>query len=184
MDLGLIGLTVEMPIVVDFKQDLRFAVNVVPKDYRSFFVTPAVRANLFPESGISPWVSVGGGVGYFNESSTLEAGGTNPGKTGTASGIFQVGGGLDVRLFRTLSLRGQVRDLLGRPRAECGHGKDTSAQLLCRGRSGLALLISDAERLKSLHITPAVAARRRWSHRATRARTTASSIPRTNSAGV
>jgi hypothetical protein len=124
MDLGVIGLTVEMPIVVDFKQDLRFAVNVVPKDYRSFFVTPAVRANLFPESGISPWVSVGGGVGYFNESSTLEAGGTNPGKTGTATGIFQVGGGLDVRLFRTLSLRGQVRDFFsGVPELNVDTGK-------------------------------------------------------------
>jgi hypothetical protein len=124
MDLGLIGLTLEVPAVVNFKQDLRFAVNVVPKDYRSFFVTPAVRANLFPESGISPWVSAGGGLGYFNESSTLEFGGPNPGKTGTTTGIFQVGGGLDVRLFRTLSLRGQVRDFFsGVPELNVDTGK-------------------------------------------------------------
>jgi hypothetical protein len=74
------------------------------------FVTPAVRANVFPHSGLSPWVSAGGGFGHFSENSTLEFGGTNPGKTGTTTGVFQIGLGLDVNLFRSLSLRGEVRD--------------------------------------------------------------------------
>ena len=59
MDLGIAGLTFEVPFVINFKQDLRFALNLVPKDYRSFFVTPSIRANVFPHSGISPWVSAG-----------------------------------------------------------------------------------------------------------------------------
>jgi hypothetical protein len=54
MDLGIAGLTFEVPFVITFTQDVRFAVNLVPKDYRSFFVTPSIRANIFPHSGISP----------------------------------------------------------------------------------------------------------------------------------
>ena len=57
MDWGIASLTFEVPFVINFKQDLRFAVNLVPKDYRSFFVTPSIRANVFPHSGISPWLA-------------------------------------------------------------------------------------------------------------------------------
>ena len=111
-DFGIAGLTFEVPFVVNFREDLVFQLNLVPKDYRSFFVTPALRANLFPGSGISPWVSAGGGIGHFGENSMLEFGGPNPGKTGTTTGVFQIGGGLDVKLFRSVSLRGQVRDFV------------------------------------------------------------------------
>jgi len=54
MDLGIAGLTFEVPFVINFKQDLRFALNLVPKDYRSFFVTPSIRANVFPTAGFHP----------------------------------------------------------------------------------------------------------------------------------
>jgi hypothetical protein len=124
MDLGIVGLTFEVPFVVNFKQDVHYDVNLVPKDYQSFFVTPAIRANIFPHNGLSPWVSAGGGVGHFRENSTLEFGGTNPGKTSTTTGVFQVGLGLDVRLFRSLSLRGEVRDFYsGVPELNVDTGK-------------------------------------------------------------
>ena len=124
IDLGLVGLTGELPFVVNFKQDIHFDVNLVPKDYKSFFITPSIRANVFPHAGLSPWVSVGGGFGYFKENSTLEFGGTNPGKTGTTSGVLQIGLGLDVRLFRTLSLRGEMRDFYsGVPQLNVDTGK-------------------------------------------------------------
>jgi hypothetical protein len=72
LDLGLVGLTGEVPFVVNFKQNVHYDLNLVPKDYKSFFVTPSIRANLFPDNGLSPWVRVGGGVGYFKESSSLD----------------------------------------------------------------------------------------------------------------
>ena len=116
LDLGIVGLTFETPLVVNFDESVHFDVNLVPKNYQSFFVTPSIRANLIPGSGLSPWVSAGGGVGHFKENSVLEFGGANPGKTGTTTGVFQLGAGLDVRLFRSLSLRGEVRDFfLGYP---------------------------------------------------------------------
>lgn len=124
MDLGLAGLTFEVPFVINFKQDVHFDLNVVPKDYQAFFVTPAIRANLFPHAGLSPWVSAGGGFGHFSENSTLEFGGTNPGKTGTTTGVFQVGVGLDVNVLPILSVRGEMRDFYsGVPELNVDTGK-------------------------------------------------------------
>jgi hypothetical protein len=124
LDIGLVGLTAEVPLVVNLKENVHYELNLIPQDYRSFFVTPSLRANLFPDNGISPWVSVGGGFGYFKESSTLEFGGPNPGKTGTTSGVFQIGGGLDVKILSRLSLRGQVRDFFsGVPQLNLDTGK-------------------------------------------------------------
>lgn len=124
IDFGLVGLTGEVPFVVDFNQKVHYDVNLVPKDYKSFFVTPSVRANFFPSNGISPWVSVGGGFGYFKENSSLEFFGSNPGKTGTTSGVFQAGVGLDVKLFSRVSVRGEARDFYsGVPQLNVDIGK-------------------------------------------------------------
>ncbi|MGA9799684.1 MAG: hypothetical protein WBQ68_11795 [Terriglobales bacterium] len=124
MDLGLLSLTGEVPLVVNVGENVHYDVNLVPKDYKSFFVTPALRANLFPDNGLSPWVSLGGGFGYFKENSTLEFGGPNPGKTGTTTGILQIGAGLDVKLFSRFSVRGEVRDFYsGIPQLNLDTGK-------------------------------------------------------------
>ena len=124
MDLGIVGLTAEVPFVVNLDENVHYNLNLVPKDYKSFFVTPSLRANLFPGSGISPWVSAGGGFGYFKENSSLEFGGTNSGETGTTTGIFQMGVGLDVKLFSRLSLRGEARDFYsGVPQLNVDIGK-------------------------------------------------------------
>ena len=71
----LLSLALEVPFVVNPDQDLHAAHNRIPKKYASFFVTPAVRLNVFPDQGVSPWVSFGGGFGHFGESSTLSLGG-------------------------------------------------------------------------------------------------------------
>jgi hypothetical protein len=110
LDLGIAKLTIEVPLVANFNQDAKIPVNLIPKSYGAFFITPSIRANLFPTGLFSPWVSVGGGVGRFNESSTLEFGGTNPGPRGTTTGVFQAGIGLDLRILKSFSLRGEVRD--------------------------------------------------------------------------
>ena len=81
----------------------------MPSNYKSYFVTPSVRANVFATTAISPWISVGGGIGHFSPSSDLEFGGRSPAKS-TTNGVFQMGIGLDVRIIRKLSVRGEVRD--------------------------------------------------------------------------
>jgi hypothetical protein len=97
-------------------------------------VTPAARLNLFSGQGVSPWVSVGGGFGHFSESSTLLFGGANTGTTGTNTGVFQAGFGLDVKIFRNFSLRGEGRDFWsGVPQLNVNTGKSRQHNIFAGG---------------------------------------------------
>ena len=74
------------------------------------FITPGVRVNLFPNTLVSPWVAGGGGFGHFSTSKTgvfnvLKV----PGHSST-TGVFQFGFGVDVKVWRSLKFRGEIRD--------------------------------------------------------------------------
>jgi hypothetical protein len=99
----------EIPAVFNLDEDLNSGSDVVPKDYRQIFVTPSARFNLFPITAVSPWISIGGGFGYFSENNNLLYYGSNPGCSST-SGVLQIGVGLDVRVWRRFSIRGGGRD--------------------------------------------------------------------------
>jgi len=102
----------EVPVAYNIDEDLNagaFGAAVVPFDYKALFVTPAARVNLFPTTAVSPWVSLGAGFGHFSEGNSLVFGGTNPGKS-TTNFVLEGGLGLDVRVWKRLSIRGGVRD--------------------------------------------------------------------------
>jgi hypothetical protein len=132
---GFLSLALEVPFVVNPDEDLHAAQNVIPKQYSSFFVTPAARLNVFSNQAVSPWVSFGGGFGYFRESSTLEfAGLPNPGKTGTTTSALQAGLGLDVKIFDRFSLRGEARDFWsGVPQLNVNTGKNRQHNIFAGG---------------------------------------------------
>jgi len=119
------ALSLEVPFVVNVDQDLHAALpNRIPESYKSFMATPAARLNLFPTTAVSPWFSGGGGFAHFIESSNLLFVGTNPGKTGTTTGALQLGAGLDVKLFKTFTVRGEFRDFwTGVPQLNVNTGK-------------------------------------------------------------
>jgi hypothetical protein len=134
MDGEVLSLALEVPFIANVDEDLHAAQNVVPKEYSSYFVTPAARLNVFPEQAVSPWISFGGGFGHFSESSTLEFGGSNPGQTGTTTSALQAGIGLDVRIFGKFSLRGEVRDLWsGVPELNVNTGKSRQHNVFVGG---------------------------------------------------
>jgi len=83
--------------------------SVVPQQLKKTFVTPAARVNFFPTTAVSPWVSFGAGFGHITQSDQLVYGGTNPGKS-TTSAVIEAGFGLDVKVWKQLSIRGEVRD--------------------------------------------------------------------------
>jgi hypothetical protein len=107
------AISAEVPAAFNLDEDLNAGGPVVPVDYQQIFVTPSVRATLFPETKVTPWVSFGGGFGRFSENKNLLYYGTNPGGSST-SGVIQGGLGLDVspfgRRMRHFSIRGEVRD--------------------------------------------------------------------------
>jgi len=132
---GFVSLALEVPFVVNPDEDLHAALpNRIPEQYASYFVTPAARFNLFSGQGVSPWVSVGGGFGHFSESSSLLFGGANTGNTGTSTGVFQAGVGLDVRIFGHFSLRGEGRDFWsGVPQLGLNTGKSRQHNIFAGG---------------------------------------------------
>jgi hypothetical protein len=108
---ALLSLSLEVPFVFNPDEDLHAALpSRIPEAFRSYFVTPAARLNVFSGSAVSPWVSVGGGFGHFSQSSNLLFGGKNTSNNGTTTGVFQAGAGLDVTLIRRFSLRAEARD--------------------------------------------------------------------------
>ena len=121
---GFASVFLELPAVVNVNEKLNTGLNLIPENFKSYFVTPAARLNVLSDTAISPWVSLGGGYGHFSESSTLVFGGPNPGKTGTSTGVLQAGVGLDVRTFDRFSLRGEARDFWsGVPQLNVDTGK-------------------------------------------------------------
>lgn len=136
ISLEVLSLALEIPFVANPDEDLHLHTSPVSASYRSYFVTPAARLNLFSNQGVSPWISAGGGFAYFSKHFT-------PGfsTAGNSTGVLQIGGGLDVRLIRRFTLRGEVRDFWsGVPQSNVITDTSRTTQSLCRRRRRLALL--------------------------------------------
>ena len=134
---GVFDVSVEVPAIFDPSQKLHFGGLDTPRSFSSYFITPSARLNVFPEGGFSPWVSVGAGFGHFSYSSNLESGQPNPNKSGSTTGAFQIGIGLDVRIIHSVYLRGEAREInSGEPRLNVNTGKSRYYNLF--GGAGLA----------------------------------------------
>ncbi|HYU46940.1 MAG TPA: hypothetical protein VEK84_12300 [Terriglobales bacterium] len=107
---SLFALYGELPVAIYPRMDLNTEQNVIPKDIGALFIAPSARLNFFPGQGISPWVSAGGGYGRFREASQLNFFGSNPGPTGSNTGVIQLGAGLDVWPWRGWGFRLEARD--------------------------------------------------------------------------
>jgi len=123
-DAGLFSLALEVPFVVNADEDVHAYTNPF-LGYRSYFVTPAARLNVFPDLAVSPWVSFGGGFGHFSGNS-----GSGLSTAGTTTGALQGGLGLDVRIFGHFSLRGEAREFWsGVPQLNVTTGKSRQYNL-------------------------------------------------------
>lgn len=129
------SLSLEVPFVINIDQDLHAALpNEVPESYKSFMATPAARVNLFPTTAVSPWISGGGGFAHFSESSNLLFVGKNTGSKGTTTGAVELGAGLDIKLLKNFSLRGEFRDFwTGVPQLNVNTGKSHQHNYLVGG---------------------------------------------------
>jgi len=118
-------LSLEVPFVVNLDEDLHAALpNHIPESYKSFFATPAARVNFFHTTAVSPWLSFGGGFAHYSESSNLLFGAGNTGERGTTTGALEAGAGLDIKAFKSFSIRGEFRDFwTGMPQLNVVTGK-------------------------------------------------------------
>ncbi len=107
---GIFGLSVEVPFAAVIDMDLNVTRNLIPENYKAFYIAPSARLNLFPDQGVSPWVSFGGGYAHYKMAGHLIFGGPNPGPTSTNTGVLQFGTGLDVWPWHSWGLRLEARD--------------------------------------------------------------------------
>jgi hypothetical protein len=107
---GIFGLYAEVPVSFCPKMNLNYRYNLIPANYKSLFVTPSVRLNIFSGQGFTPWVSAGGGYGRFFESSNLIWGTPNLGPSATNTFAVQFGAGLDAWFWHRFGARLEVRD--------------------------------------------------------------------------
>jgi hypothetical protein len=125
------SLSGEVPMLFLPHERVRFIGSLTPDSYRSYLLTPSLRANFLPHTYLSPWGSAGVGIGHFTSGSNLEfRGGPNPGETGSTGVVIQFGAGLDVRITRRLALRTEIRDYWsGVPQLNVDTGKSRQNNL-------------------------------------------------------
>jgi len=123
LNTGVFRITLEVPAVFNPNEKLHFGGLNTPSSFASYFVTPSARVTLLPSGAVAPWISIGGGFGHFSLSSRLDSGQPNP-QSGSTTGVFQLGLGLDVRIIHSLYLRGEVREFnSGEPQLNVNTGK-------------------------------------------------------------
>ena len=104
-------LSIEIPFIASPAFTVLTPGNMLPLEYASLYLTPAVRVTLLPRAPVSVWGSLGGGYARYSESKLREDRSPNPGQRDTNAGALEYGGGVDVRGFGWLGFRGEVRDV-------------------------------------------------------------------------
>lgn len=112
----LVQLYVDVPLVVATKSTFtEFAPVLCPittpncsfrNSYRSFFFTPGLKVALGVPL-IHPYLVAGAGLAHYNVTN-----GTTFGNDSSNKFAWEVGGGVDMKIFPYLSLRGEVRDFI------------------------------------------------------------------------
>ncbi|MFN0107299.1 MAG: outer membrane beta-barrel protein [Blastocatellia bacterium] len=90
---------------------------VLPKSYSSLFFTPGLKLQLFPGSGLSPYVAAGLGMGRYSGDAQTSTGQTVQGDQANTTWAFNYGAGVDLNIVKNFGLRGEIRDFItGKPK--------------------------------------------------------------------
>ena len=106
-----VGVSIEVPFIASPAFDVTTAGRSLPKEYASLYLTPGVRVTLLPRGVVSVFGAAGAGYARYSESKLRVDDSANPAQRDTNTDAIQFGGGLDVRAFRWLGFRAEVRDV-------------------------------------------------------------------------
>ena len=98
------GVYLEVPFLAGFSNQRTLTTPFGGvQNYKSLYITPGIKVKLLPAFPLSPYLAAGIGVAHFN--SAVYSGSEN-------DFAVDVGGGLDMKVFPYVSLRGEVRDFI------------------------------------------------------------------------
>jgi opacity protein-like surface antigen len=80
------------------------------RDVATIFITPGIRVKFIPNGRVTPYGAIGGGWSILEHSLLTIGGANNPAPRTANSGVFAFGGGVDVKVWNWLGLRGEIRD--------------------------------------------------------------------------
>ncbi len=104
----LVGLYFDLPVVGTLDSRIPSSSQLAsPGTYSAIFVAPGLKLKLAPGFPVSPFFAVGGGLARYNKSTQLTPAGES---NTTSTNVFDVGGGLDMKIAPYFSVRGEVRD--------------------------------------------------------------------------
>jgi opacity protein-like surface antigen len=90
---------------------------VLPKSYSTLFFTPGLKLQLFPGSGLSPYVAAGLGLGRYSGDSQTSTGQAVQGDQANTTWAFNYGAGVDLSIVKNFAIRGEIRDFItGKPK--------------------------------------------------------------------
>jgi len=84
----------------------------IARDFSSLYVTPGLRLKFNPKGRFQPYGVIGGGYALYENSTFLSNGAANLGERHTHTWAADFGGGIDIPVWRFLTVRGEVRDFI------------------------------------------------------------------------
>lgn len=102
-----LALYFEVPIAGTLDSTVPVSTLTSAGTYSSIFVAPGLRLKFAPGFPISPYIATGGGLAHFSRSASQTPAGAS---ASVNKGVWDIGGGVDVKIAPFLGLRGEVRD--------------------------------------------------------------------------
>ena len=102
----------EIPITGTPGTDINSSNVLSPRSYSSLFITPGLKLKVLPIAGVSPYLAAGIGFARLSASRSRQDGQPNTADGGTTTGVFDFGGGLDMKVAPFISVRGEIRDFI------------------------------------------------------------------------
>jgi len=106
------ALFLEVPFVASPQRTIDSANRNVTRDIATLMIAPGLRMKFAPKSRLSPYIAAGGGLAWFEQSTTTLSGARNGAPRNTYTGVFQFGAGADLRVWKWFGLRGEIRDFI------------------------------------------------------------------------
>lgn len=106
------ALFLEVPFIATPQHKIGSTLGGATRDVATIYVTPGLRLKFAPRGRIAPYVAGGAGWALFEQSTTTLDGRANDAPRLLSRGAVNFGGGVDVRLWRFVSVRGEARDFI------------------------------------------------------------------------
>ena len=118
---------VELPLAIVAHVETNVGRDISSNVGGILFFTPGVRWKMLVQSRVTFYASLGGGVASFGTTKSVVGKGISTNISSSAGPALDVAGGIDFRLTRLLSLRGEVRDYVTRANAGGFTGRNHAA---------------------------------------------------------